>query len=289
MIIVSAADEKFAPHFATMLHSAWTLHPDAEYYLIDCGLQLATLGKLVVFAQDNKINLTIRHLSERHLKDVPTTKYWTVAVYARLLIPYMLLDAKRAIYLDADTVVTGSLSELWQTDMQGCPVAGVRDAVHPKRGPIRDYINAGVLLMDLVQWREGKISEWCIAYAVKVRPEMLDQDAINATCRGHIHIVPGKWNFLIGDNVRFPPEDPRIVHYTGPEKPWFFRDALCGSIYLFHRQQTPFPLDTPPRVWRSFPRMAINLAIGRPKYWRRLRRQVACRPFVLSYLGSVVA
>jgi len=39
MIIVSAAGERFAAHFATMLHSAWPQHPEAEFYLLDCGLE----------------------------------------------------------------------------------------------------------------------------------------------------------------------------------------------------------------------------------------------------------
>jgi hypothetical protein len=39
MVIVSAADERFAAHFTALLHSAWARHPEAEFYLLDCGLE----------------------------------------------------------------------------------------------------------------------------------------------------------------------------------------------------------------------------------------------------------
>lgn len=288
MIIVSAADERFAPHFCTMLHSAWTLHPYAEYHLIDCDILPATRAKIIGFAVDNRIELHITKFTEDQIGRLPTTRDWSIAMYARLLVPYLIPEADRAIYLDADTVVVGELLDLWQTDLQNCPVAGVYDRFGAATAHQRDYINSGVLLMDLVAWRAGKIPEWSITYAVAKQPRFPDQDAINATCRGHIHMLPRKWNFMLGDNIG-PPEDPRVLHWNGPVKPWYYHDAVCASIYLFHRQLTPFPLDSPSRAWRSWPRMAANLVIGRPKYWRRMRMHAACRPFMMSYLRSVVA
>jgi len=49
MTIVSAADEGFAAHFAAMLHSAWTHHPTAEFYFLDCGIEPQTLADLRKF------------------------------------------------------------------------------------------------------------------------------------------------------------------------------------------------------------------------------------------------
>jgi lipopolysaccharide biosynthesis glycosyltransferase len=59
MTIVSAADEGFAAHFAAMLHSAWTHHPTAEFYLLDCGIGPRTLADLREFATNQGTRLNI--------------------------------------------------------------------------------------------------------------------------------------------------------------------------------------------------------------------------------------
>lgn len=287
MIIVSAADEKFAPHFATMLHSAWTMHPMAEFHFIDCGLNDSTRAALEDFAAQHSIGLTITALNQNHFSQLPTTRSWSVATYARLMVPYLIPQAQRVLYIDPDAVVVDDLSELWHSDLQGSVVGGVFDRGGSRQaGGMRDYINVGVMVMDLIEWRKGKIGEWAIAYSVQKRPRLLDQDAINATCRGHIHLIDRKWNVMLHEYQRLP-DDPRILHWVGPIKPWHYQDAICGSIYLFHRNLTPFSLATAPRVYRSWPRQLINLAIGRPKYWRRLLMHAQVREFVVSHLRSV--
>ena len=49
---------------------------------------------------------------------------WSEIVVARLLLDTLLPeDVDRVLYLDGDTIVTGSLRELWETDMEGKAIA----------------------------------------------------------------------------------------------------------------------------------------------------------------------
>lgn len=283
MIIVSAADERFAPHFAAMLHSAWTKHPNAEYYLIDCGLGDLAKSRLLHFAAKNAIDLVIRPTGN-YFDGLPTAKNYPLAVYARLLAPHLIPHARRAIYLDADTVVVGSLSELWQTNMSGHPVAGVYDRHPHLKIRLHDYINSGVLLIDCAAWRDGKITEWCMGHAARYPSRFPDQDAINLTCHGHIHLLPPKWNFTLHEPSHLP-NDLRIVHFSGWIKPWLFGDVPFGQLYTHHRNQTPFARLGRLRPYRPWWRHAINMLIGRPKYWRRWLRARKAQSFVDAYIG----
>jgi len=95
MLIVSAADERFAAHFAAMLHSAWTHNPTAQFYFMDCGLEPRTLTDLRGFATGRGIRLNVITIDGAAFDKLPTTEDLSAAAYARLLIPELLPRFKR--------------------------------------------------------------------------------------------------------------------------------------------------------------------------------------------------
>src|SRR5215510_5542238 len=111
LTIVSAADERFAAHFAAMLHSAWTHHPTAEFYFLDCGLEPRTLSDLRGFAATRGIGLTVIKIDVTAFRDLPTNRALSLAAYARLLIPDLFPSSiERVLYLDADCIVVADLT-----------------------------------------------------------------------------------------------------------------------------------------------------------------------------------
>ncbi len=294
IVIVSAADERFVPHVATMLHSVWTHHPAAEFCLLDCGITPATLGMLRRYADRRVVRLTTITLNTELLRGLPTTQAWSAAIYARLLIPDLLPEhVARVLYLDADCVVVGDLTPFWQMDMGSAALAGVRDRSAQRQAELKveHYINSGVLLMNLPVWRQHSLTAAMLDYIRAQRPVFPDQTAINAICAGRMLLVPETWNFMLGENRRrldrWTP--PRIIHCTGGMKPWLYRDAFFAALYLHHRNQTPFPLAAPRAVYRSGPRRLLNLAVGRRKYWYQLIMARRCRAFIDAYLLRVRA
>jgi len=67
---------------------------------------------------------------------------WSGIVFARLWIPMYLKSLDRCIYLDSDTLVRGSLRELWQVDLHG-KAYGMAMGCVPEYG-----YNSGVIVMD---------------------------------------------------------------------------------------------------------------------------------------------
>lgn len=288
MIIVSAADERFAPHFASMLHSAWTHNPLAQFYLLDCGLKLQTLCKLATFAADNAIQLITVPVDTGRFDGLPTTKFFSSAIYARLLIHELLPD-ERVIYLDADTLVVSSLEPLWRADMCGAIIAGVLDEAGDDEDFETPYVNSGVLVLDLRRWREHRVSPLVIEYISGRHLELPDQSAINAVCANQIMLLDDSWNYRVSGRQRLM-RRPRIIHFTGLLKPWLYSNVAFAQLYEHHRSQTPFPMLELPRIgYRPLWRRVLNLMIGRPKYWRRFLMQRRSRAFIESYLRSAVA
>lgn len=298
MIIVSAVDECYVPHFATMLHSAWTHNPRAQFYLLDCGIKPATLRKLAMFVESHGINLRFLTVDTAQFDGLPTHD-WTRAIYARLLLPTLLPDSiERVIYLDADTLVLDRLADLWNTPLGSNAIAGMPDSgglpMEERRGGYRftfnPYVNSGVLLFNLPIWRHDYLHKMAISF-VRQHPNLAlpDQTAINAVCDGRIVSLGVEWDFMPADNKRgMKWITPRIVHWTGAMKPWVYKDAPFGALYRYHRHQTPFPLTVPPsKVYRSKLRSFVNLLIGRPKYWYRFVMQRRSEAFIDRYLTAL--
>jgi lipopolysaccharide biosynthesis glycosyltransferase len=296
VIIASAADERFVPHFATMLHSAWTHHREVEFYLLDCGIEPATLATLAEYADRLGIGLTTIKVDIAPLRDLPTTKFWSVAIYARLLIPNLLPPIDRVLYLDADCVVVGDLTALWRMDMGSAAVAGVRDltAAYLEKNPdidVERYVNSGVLLMNLPVWRRDYLTEALLTYIREHTPSFVDQSAINAVLADVILILAEDYNLMLGQTRRRLMQwtPPRIIHFTGTLKPWLHRETPFAAIYMHHRNQTPFPIVPPQTDHRSQLRRFANLIVGRRKYWVRLIMGRRSRTFVGPYLSAIAS
>jgi lipopolysaccharide biosynthesis glycosyltransferase len=303
MTIVSAADECFVPHFAAMLHSAWTHHPSAEFLLLDCGVEPSSLAALTTYAVKQGIHFRVVKVDITLLHGLPTAKYWSVetsvATYARLLIPDLLPKTiERTLYLDADCIVVSDLTALWQMDMGQAAIAGTADVgiaqLERKNGIELDedeYVNAGVLLMNLAVWRRDRLAAAAMAFINQHQPSFLDQTGINAACAGKIRQISDDWNFIVGAGWRTLEEwrkPPRIIHCTGPYRPWDYRDVPFGAIYAYHRNQTPFPLDRLRLdTSRSPLRRALNLLIGRRKYWNQLIIARRSQAFARAYFTRI--
>lgn len=171
------------------------------------------------------------------------------AMYYRILLP-KLLDLKKVIYFDCDMVMEADVTELWNTDVEGCGCAGV-DEENPgqtNRLGLSDdfYINSGVLVMNLAYWREHRVTERCFEWLVanEALAILPDQDAINVILKGQKRKLPLKWNLnpvpLEDINVlkTYP---SRVIHFGGNIKPWHrYYDFDLQAIYKKYLDKTPW-------------------------------------------------
>jgi len=158
--------------------------------------------------------------------------YWRIPGIAEAAKTY-----DRILYLDSDIHVEGpNLEKLLSIDMQGAPIAAVRD-VHQSVRPNREanefnklgwsnapYFNAGVMLIDGAKFlRENAIE--MIENCAQKFPEALttyDQSLLNiAYYENWLELSP-VWNWQLSHrNFQiYPSFDVELIHVAGETKPW---------------------------------------------------------------------
>jgi len=298
--IVLACDEHYAMPLATALRSLaesnqslWPL----DIHLLSDAFAERTFTKVLNSlpngaATVHQVAVDLRLFAE-FSNSLP---YCSKATYARLLLPQLFPDGgSQVLYLDSDLLVLGELKPLWQTKLDGAAVGAVLDDwIDPllkcgdprvKDVPrVRNYFNAGVLLIDLDRWRAESISERALDYLKRCHYSYYaDQDALNFACDGHWKILDRRWNYQDHLRVRItdmPPEQrPGIVHFVTEKKPWNTRiPNLNAELFDAFRNRTCFARTPRERV-RDWFRGA----------WRRMKTNLKRHAFIRLLLREFKA
>lgn len=178
----------------------------------------------------------------------------TKETYYRILADkFVSKDYKKCIYLDVDVIVVCNLRELFDVDVHNFLIAGVRESEIAKRENIRakelnlpdcrNYINAGVLLINLEAMRRVKLSEQMLELSLKEFSNQ-DQDVINIVCYGNIKILPPTFNAIprnifsekyltsySANEINEAKTHCKIIHYADNNKPWKDPDVKLGEIW----------------------------------------------------------
>jgi len=276
MRVVFAINESYCLPLAVALQSLRTADPELSHRLqVDIlyeELSETSLERLARHADRLGLHVTFRSI---HLEPVeyPTLLGGSRAMYMRLTIPD-IYDSGTLLYLDADVIVRSSLAELLDTDLNGAPIAAVRDPLHPlvSSGEAlpgwaelgipreREYLNAGVMLMDVAACRRGGIGRRALDFSA-AHPEHIrlwDQDALNWALDDHWRRLDPCWNVfpvsallrtrwvsetsenkqLLRDQMALE-ADAAILHYVTPTKPWqgSYPPGEAAAIYGEYLQE----------------------------------------------------
>jgi len=178
----------------------------------------------------------------------------SLATYSRAFIDKIMPDyVERLLYIDSDTVVVSSISELKYFDMKDkCITACVSEKASNaiKNGQLAlyshnsRYYGCGIVLFDLIKWKEYDcFSKIAKMLETKKHYPCADQTLINNSlpenyfCKlprkynyiTHLYSIPleqkmlneGGWNTQ--DEIEEAIKKPVIIHYPGNNKgrPWF--------------------------------------------------------------------
>ena len=178
--------------------------------------------------------------------------HFSVVTYYRLFIASMFPQYKKIVYLDCDLVVLGDISELYHTDLQGNIFAAGPEMFVQSTPEFRyyaekalgvdpsGYVNAGVLVVDLEQFRRHKIEEKFIELITRYDFDLLDPDQayLNYLCDGKILTLPNGWN---KEPMPIPCEgELNIVHYALYKKPWQYGDVMYGEYFWTYAEKSPY-------------------------------------------------
>ena len=154
---------------------------------------------------------------------------YTIGSMFRVMLPELLPDVDKIIYLDADILVNRDIKELWDTDIQDYCLAAVPDystvngletpyPVANQEVPASHYFNSGVLYMNLDRIRaKGSMHEKVLNY-LEENPgaRLLDQDALNAVYGGETFLVDESWNTFT-HLIQYTPGKPlenKLYHFA---------------------------------------------------------------------------
>lgn len=178
--------------------------------------------------------------------------HFSIVTYYRLFIASLFPQYGKVIYLDCDLVVLGDISELYHTELGdnilgACPEQFVQNTKEFRAyaaealGVDPDgYVNAGVLLMNLAEFRKNRIEEKFVHLITEHDFDLLDPDQayLNYLCFDKIQILSNGWN---KEPMPLACEGKKnIVHYALYKKPWQYDDVMDGEYFWHYAERSPF-------------------------------------------------
>lgn len=249
MNILVTLDKNYMLPLRVMLGSLFMNNPEQNFniYIISDGLSNADIEGLADLCHDNGSELHPVTIAENAFMNAPEIRYYTKAMYYRLLAAELLPDdLDRVLYIDPDILIIRPVSKLYETDFNGNLFAaashggliGVSDAVNRIRLASYEaagYFNSGVLLMNLPEMRNKMHSKEIFEFAEKHKNQLIlpDQDILNSMYGNKILSVDDSlWNYdarffevywLTSQGVKdmdWVMDNTAILHFCGKNKPW---------------------------------------------------------------------
>lgn len=225
-----------------------------EIYVLDGGIQHENKEKLYFLSKKYNFEINFIKIDTYFFKNFKLTDYFTPAVYYRLIIPDLLPQLSKILYLDCDIIVMGDILELYRTNIDNYILAAVREFITDRQKDLgmpldSKYFNSGVLLINTEKWKQEKITQKSIAYTKEnfEKIKYCDQDVLNATIWDKWLEIPFKYNYMTSfikkhsTKEEEPPRDILILHYSSNIKPWNYLDNHPYSKkYFYYLKKTPW-------------------------------------------------
>ncbi len=199
-----------------------------------------------------------------------------IETYYRLILPDILPQYQKVLYLDSDMVVCVDVAQLFAENVDGVLLAACHDADtaglyngwQKERKPYSDsvlglkypyqYFQAGTILFNLDEFRKTFRTKDLLDFASKEKWLLQDQDVLNKLCEGRVKYVDMAWNVMVDYNgvrmkeiIALAPQwlnrmytearkNPKIIHYAGSQKPWLYPEMDFGADFWEVARETPF-------------------------------------------------
>ena len=221
---------------------------------------------------------------------------------ARILLPEFLPETvHRVIYLDGDILVTGDLSELYNSDLGG-KSTGMSDNIgllEYTKYKFKNYYNSGMIVMDLDKWRKSKIPDKMLEYLNTNKESFIyngehdnskflypDQDLINIVLDGNIKTLEQRWNNQTIRMLHVEEFDKKgIIHYIGPHKPWHFSYISNPGIKMYYEYWKASPLRNYIYLYKykSVQRLYVNVCRRKYNRYKIVLRSIKQGKFTFLY------
>ncbi len=255
--IFFSTDDNYIP-FLDVAISSLILNASKEFeyriVVLNTGLNAENVSKV---KQNEKPGFKIDFVDisedvERIKTRLKNVYHFSVVTYYRLFIASLFPEYDKVIYLDCDLVILGDISKLYHTELADNILAAAPEQFVQNTKEFRlyaknalgvdpdGYVNAGVLLMNLKEFRKNEIEEKFVHLITEYDFDLLDPDQayLNYLCLGKIHVLPNGWN---KEPMPLACEgEKNIVHYALYKKPWQYDDVMDGEYFWSYAKKSPF-------------------------------------------------
>lgn len=210
LCILYAADNNYAPFMGVSMYSLFKNNIDIEeisvYAVLDnvcddykkkLAAIAAQFNRELYIIDSDDFNKKLEALNIPKFRGNYTTNY-------RLFFNTIIPDScERLFYLDADTIVCGSLKNILEADFEDYAAGVVYDSLGVYYKPILGfsadipYFNAGVLIIDVKNWKKHNVTEHIMNHIMTVRSGYCnpDQDLLNINLVNTVKILGPEYNF----------------------------------------------------------------------------------------------
>ncbi|SEJ17150.1 Lipopolysaccharide biosynthesis protein, LPS:glycosyltransferase [Lachnospiraceae bacterium A10] len=212
---------------------------------------IQTVGEFGSYIQFHEVNPELFEVRNKSMQR------YTIGSLFRLIMPRVLKNLDKLIYLDADLLFFRDIKDLWDIDISGYSLAAVKDVFFDKvRQPkfVKEgivskdrYFNSGVLLMNLDNIRKrGDLLDLSIEF-LENNPDsdLPDQDALNYYFNNTTLLLDKNWNVFsqyekgncknLRENV--------VYHFVGQNYIDYFSTVDFEKMYLKTKANTAWGYD----------------------------------------------
>ncbi|AHW61317.1 Lipopolysaccharide biosynthesis protein, LPS:glycosyltransferase [Draconibacterium orientale] len=311
--IAYSCDEAYIHHTGISLISLFENNKGINsiiIYFIEKGVRQESINQLQTICDKYKRKLEVIPFSsicnDLHPSD---TGRHIETIYSKLFFS-RISNIDKMLYIDSDTIINGSIHELWSIDLSNYCVAGVETyTVKSKERlnllPEDNFINDGIVLLNLEKLRKNRYDLKFLDFInmFNGNPPLLSEGTINFVCKGSILSLHPKFNLMSGlisiPNTNYTKnkylsnyysdeiideaiKSPVIIHYLSAfyNRPW---DKNCThplkNRYLFYKSLSP---------WRNIPLTNKKLTL-RLRFIKYLQNMLPERFFLsLRYISILL-
>lgn len=212
MNIVLASDDNYVPlltiSIVSFLENNCNDSDEINVFILNDGITNKNIEKIRNIL--NKYECNISFIKTKNIENLNSKivslerdNISSFTTYSRLFISSLIPDnIDKIIYLDCDILVVDSMKQLWDEDISDYYCAAVLDCcnttIQKMLGISEDdnYINAGMLYINLKKWREDNVEEKFLEFIMNNQNRFYqhDQGIINSTFKDNIKIISPQYN-----------------------------------------------------------------------------------------------
>ncbi len=209
MNILYQFNETYAPFAGVSVTSLFENNREIEeivVYILGEGLSPKSVRRFEELARKYERTITFLNADAamERMREINMPTYrGSYAANLRMFLTDILPESvERILYLDADTIVSDTLGQIYAADMGEHVIGMVIDSLTKRHkrdiglAPDEEYYNSGVILFDMKKWRQADYTQRIIDHVLHVRSHYPapDQDLLNVCCHGAICRLPVRYN-----------------------------------------------------------------------------------------------